>query len=60
MLFSMIEKLNSFIHSFSAQLLSILILGLMLGTGNRILFGSLNTYYLLSRIVQTKKCRERK
>ena len=35
----MIEELNSFIHSFSTQLLSILILGLMLGTGYRILFG---------------------
>ena len=35
----MIEKLNSFIHSFSTQLLSILILGLMLGTGYRILSG---------------------
>ena len=56
----MTEKLNSFIHSFSTQLLSILILGLMLGTRYRILFGNLNRYYLLSRIVQTKKCRERK
>ena len=56
----MIEKLNSFIHSLSAQLLTILILGLMLGIGYRRLFGNFNTYYLLPRIAQTKKCREHK
>lgn len=56
----MIEKLNSFIHSFSTQLLCILILGPMLGIGYRILFGNLNACYLLSRIAQTKKCREHK